>query len=159
MALKPSERTVFVVDSFAEPSWLLWRTPIRTWASRLVPLTDQRTRLITHLHTVYDRRRPWTPVTVLLMELGDYPMMRECCTGSESGPRPSTDGGRRDLEPLGSPRRRDQSAVADRAGRQGNRLGAKNVRAGADVHPPSRAPAGSARRLPCPALTGGPRGS
>jgi hypothetical protein len=38
MVPKPSERSAFLVDSFAEPSWLLWRTPNRSWAWRLVPL-------------------------------------------------------------------------------------------------------------------------
>jgi hypothetical protein len=81
MVPNPTERTVFVVDSFAAPSWLLWRGSIRTWAWRLVPLEQGCTRLITRLHTIYDWRRPWTPVTVLLMELADYPMMRRMLRG------------------------------------------------------------------------------
>jgi len=81
MVPKPSERTAFVVDSFAEPRWLLWRTPTRTWAWRLIPLPDGRTRLITRLHTVYNWRRPGTLVIFLLMELGDYPMMRRMLRG------------------------------------------------------------------------------
>lgn len=81
MVPKPSERTAFVVDSFAEPSWLLWRTRNRTWAWRLIPLDDQRTRLITRLYTVYEWRRPLTPITVLLMEVADYPMMRRMLRG------------------------------------------------------------------------------
>ncbi len=76
-----SERTLSVVDSYSERNWLLWRSPIRAWAWRLLPLTDERTRLITRMHTVYDWRRPWTPVTVLLMELADYPMTRRMLRG------------------------------------------------------------------------------
>ena len=31
-----------VVDSFAAPSWLLWRTPNRSGAWRLIPLAGER---------------------------------------------------------------------------------------------------------------------
>jgi hypothetical protein len=76
MVPKPSERTAFMVDSFEEPDWLLWRTPNRSWAWRLIPLPDGRTRLITRMKTLYEWRRPLAPVTVMLMECADYPMMR-----------------------------------------------------------------------------------
>jgi len=66
----------FRVDSFDQPHWLLWRSRARSWAWRLTPLTDERTRLIARLNTYYDWRRPGTLVTVLLMEFGDYAMMR-----------------------------------------------------------------------------------
>jgi hypothetical protein len=81
MVPRPSERTAFVVDSFAVPSWLLWRTPNRSWAWRLIPLAGERTRLITRMKTVYEWRRPLTPITVLLMECADYPMMRRMLRG------------------------------------------------------------------------------
>jgi hypothetical protein len=77
----PTERTAFVVDGFVAPEWLLWRSPNRTWAWRLVPLPDGRTRLVTRLHTVYEWSRPWVLVTVVLMEVGDYPMMRRMLRG------------------------------------------------------------------------------
>ncbi|WP_211359774.1 hypothetical protein [Actinocorallia herbida] len=77
----PAERAAVVVDGFAEPSWLLWRAPNRTWAWRLTPLSDGRTRLVTRMHTLYEWRRPLTPVTVLLMEFADYPMMRRMLLG------------------------------------------------------------------------------
>jgi hypothetical protein len=80
----PSERTAFVVDSFAEPAWLLWRTPNRSWAWRLTPLADGRTRLITRLRTVYEWRRPLALLTVVLMECADYPMMRRMLRGIRS---------------------------------------------------------------------------
>jgi hypothetical protein len=76
MVPKPSERTAFMVDSFEEPDWLLWRTPNRSWAWRLIPLPGGRTRLITRMKTLYEWRRPLAPVTVMLMECADYPMMR-----------------------------------------------------------------------------------
>jgi hypothetical protein len=81
MVPRPSERTAFVVDSFARPSCLLWRSPNRTWAWRLIPLGGERTRLITRLHTVNEWRRPFALGTVLLMELADYPMMRRMLRG------------------------------------------------------------------------------
>lgn len=81
MVPKPSERTAFLVDSFAEPSWLLWRTPNRSWAWRLIPLAGGRTRLITRLKTLYEWGRPLVPITVLLMECADYPMMRRMLRG------------------------------------------------------------------------------
>lgn len=81
MVPKPSERTAFVVDSFAELSWLLWRTPNRSWAWRLIELPGGRTRLITRLNTLYEWRRPLTLVTVVLMECADYPMMRRMLRG------------------------------------------------------------------------------
>jgi hypothetical protein len=81
MVPRPSERTAFVVDSFVAPEWLLWRTPNRSWAWRLVPLAGGRTRLISRLYTAYEWSRPLVLVTVLLMEVGDYPMMRRMLRG------------------------------------------------------------------------------
>jgi hypothetical protein len=81
MVPRPSERTAFVVDGFVAPEWVLWRSPNRTFAWRLVPRPDGGTRLVTRLHTVYEWHRPWVLVTVLLMEVGDYPMMRRMLRG------------------------------------------------------------------------------
>jgi hypothetical protein len=81
MVPRPGERTAFVVDSFAEPSWLLWRTPNRSWAWRLVPFANGGTRLITRLRTVYEWRRPLAAGTVVLMECADFPMMRRMLRG------------------------------------------------------------------------------
>lgn len=81
MVPKPSERTAFRVDSFEEPAWLMWRTPNRSWSWRLTPLPGQRTRLVTRMHTVYEWRRPLVPITVVLMECADYPMMRRMLRG------------------------------------------------------------------------------
>jgi hypothetical protein len=81
MAPAPSAATTFVVDSFQMPRWMLWRTPSSSWAWHLVPLPDGRTRLITRLHTVYEWRRPGAALTVLLMEFGDFPMMRRMLRG------------------------------------------------------------------------------
>jgi hypothetical protein len=81
MVPNPSERTAFRVDSFEVPSWLLWRTPNRSWSWRLTALEGGRTRLVTRLKTLYEWRRPLAPVTLLLMECADYPMMRRMLRG------------------------------------------------------------------------------
>jgi hypothetical protein len=78
---RASERTAFRVDGFVAPEWLLWRSPNRTWAWRLVPLSDGGTRLISRMHTRYEWSRPWVLGTVLLMEVADYPMMRRMLRG------------------------------------------------------------------------------
>jgi hypothetical protein len=77
----PTERTAFVVDGYAAPEWLLWRHPCRTWAWRLVRLPDGRTRLISRMRTLYEWHRPLTVVTVLLMEIADFSMMRRMLCG------------------------------------------------------------------------------
>ncbi|MFI5894022.1 SRPBCC family protein [Actinoplanes sp. NPDC051513] len=81
MTPQAGERTAFTVDSFEQPSWLLWRTPNRTFAWRLTPLSGDRTRLVSRMRTTYEWRRPLTPFTVMLMELADYPMMRRMLRG------------------------------------------------------------------------------
>jgi hypothetical protein len=77
----PSERSAFVVDSYLEPEWLVWRSPNRSWCWRLVPLSGGRTRLISRLNTEYEWSRPLVLGTVLLMEVADYPMMRRMLRG------------------------------------------------------------------------------
>jgi hypothetical protein len=81
MVPKPTERTAFLVDSFDEASWLLWRTPNRSWSWRLTALPGGRTRVVTRMKTRYEWRRPLAPITLLLMECADYPMMRRMLRG------------------------------------------------------------------------------
>jgi hypothetical protein len=81
MAPQPSPTTAFVVDSFDEPHWMLWRTPTSSWSWRLVALSDGRTRLITRLHAHHDWRQPGGRLAVVLMECGDFPMMRRMLRG------------------------------------------------------------------------------
>jgi hypothetical protein len=106
MVPKPSERTAFVVDSFAQPSWLLWRTPNRTFAWRLIRTSNDQTRLITRLQTFYDWRRPLTPLTVALMEFADYPMMRRMLRGIRERAEAAHQPPRSDSPDAGSPQRR-----------------------------------------------------
>jgi hypothetical protein len=77
----PTERTAFVVDSFARGRWLLWRTPNRIWSWRLTAQPGGATRLVTRLRTLYEWNRPLAPVTVVLMECADFPMMRRMLRG------------------------------------------------------------------------------
>ena len=78
---RPSERTSFVVDSYTAPEWLLWRAPARVWAWRLVRCPAGGTRLITRMQVRYDWHRPSTPLTILLAEVADFPMMRRMLRG------------------------------------------------------------------------------
>ena len=74
---RPSERTVFGVADVVVEEWLLWRTPDRSRPWRPVPLTEGRTRL----QAVHQWSRPLVLVTVLLLEVGSYPMMRRMLRG------------------------------------------------------------------------------
>lgn len=121
MVPKPSARTAFVVDSFAEPSWQLWRTPNRSWAWRLIPLAGGRTRLITRLKTVYEWGRPLALATVVLTECADYPMMRRVLRGirdrAEAG-RPVRDGAPIHMPAPSSGRRPEIGAAGDQSARK-----------------------------------------
>jgi|SRR5664280_555275 len=78
----PSENTAFKVDSFQITEWLLWTKPGSTWAWKLAPLDGGRTRLVSRVHAVYDWGHPLSAlVGVLLMEFGDFAMMRRMLLG------------------------------------------------------------------------------
>ncbi|MCU0505168.1 MAG: hypothetical protein MUE82_05230 [Chloroflexi bacterium] len=82
MAEPVNEVTAFRVESFEEPSWMVWRKPDSTWAWRLEPLDAGRTRLVTRLACRYELDRPASAaVSMVLMELGDFPMMRHLLRG------------------------------------------------------------------------------
>jgi hypothetical protein len=55
--------------------------PVPQLGLALGSVSKWETRLISRLHTFYDWRRPLTPVTMLLMEFGDYAMMRRMLCG------------------------------------------------------------------------------
>jgi hypothetical protein len=82
MSGKPSETTAWKVDSFAENEWLLWCKPESTWSWVLRDLGDGRTRLVTRVHGLYPWSRPALAVLgVLLLEFGDFAMMRRMLLG------------------------------------------------------------------------------
>ena len=80
MTAPADDRTAFRVASIEEPSVLVWNKPDSTWAWRLTSDGRGSTRLVTRLKARYDPG-PFLPVTVLLMEVGDFPMMRRMLRG------------------------------------------------------------------------------
>jgi len=82
MSPTPSESTALRVDSFAVDRWLLWRKPDSTWVWTLTDIGHGHTRLITRVRALYDWKKPLGAVFgVLLMEFGDFAMMRRMLLG------------------------------------------------------------------------------
>jgi hypothetical protein len=85
MFSKVNETTAFRVKAFEVNQWLLWAKPDSTWAWTLTPLEGGRTRLVTRLKAKYDWRSPGLALgTVIIFELGDFPMMRKLLLGVKS---------------------------------------------------------------------------
>lgn len=80
MTAKPTAATSFTVAELRAPSHLVWAKPDSSWAWQLRPLSGGRTRVVTRLKQHY-RPDASSLVTVPLMELGDYPMMRRMLLG------------------------------------------------------------------------------
>jgi hypothetical protein len=81
-AATPTERTAFKVHSFELGEWLLWSKPDSTWVWRLTPSDGGGTRLVTRIHAGYDWRNPPVALlSVLLMEFGDFAMIRRMLRG------------------------------------------------------------------------------
>lgn len=88
MSSTADDRTAFRVASIDQPRTLVWSKPDSTWAWRLTVDGAGGTRLVTRLKARYDAG-PLLPVTVLLMEVGDFPMMRRMLRGiAERAERP-----------------------------------------------------------------------
>ena len=82
MAKKISGSTAFKVKAFETNKGLLWHKPDSTWAWKLIPLAGGRTRLISRLKQRYRWRAPGSAIlTVVLLEFGDFPMMRRVLKG------------------------------------------------------------------------------
>jgi hypothetical protein len=83
MAGTISETTAFRIAGFEPGRWLLWEKPHSTWSWKLVPLPGGRTRLVTRLKDRYDWRGSpgGALLSLVLFELGDFPMMRRCLLG------------------------------------------------------------------------------
>jgi hypothetical protein len=87
---RTSERTAFSVHSFRVNEWLLWSKPDSTWAWSLTPTDTGGTRLVARIRAWYDWRHPLAgTAAVLLMEFGDFAMLRRMLRGikarAESG--------------------------------------------------------------------------
>lgn len=82
MATPLTDETAFRVHSLEKERSLVWLKPDASWAWQLTPLPDGGTRLVTRLCIRYDLSGPGTAVVpVLLIELGDFPMMRKMLLG------------------------------------------------------------------------------
>jgi hypothetical protein len=82
MAKQVNETTAFRVKAFALNEWLLWEKPDSTWAWKLIPLDGGRTRLVLRLKARYAWERPISAIlTLVLLEFGDFPMMRRVLKG------------------------------------------------------------------------------
>ena len=81
----PPAGTYFTVEAFDAPHWLLWAKPDSVWSWRLTSTSDGGTRLVTRVRARYDWHHPAVALLgVVLMELGDYPMMRRMLLGIRS---------------------------------------------------------------------------
>ena len=81
----PTIETAFKVDGFVVDQWLLWAKPDSTWLWQLTETSPGTTRLVTRVHAVYDWRKPALAVLgVVLMEFGDFAMMRRMLLGLKS---------------------------------------------------------------------------
>jgi hypothetical protein len=82
MAPRPSPETAFVAAEYETPRRLLWTKPDSTWSWVLTADGDGGSRLVTRLRARYDWSRPRAAaLAVVLMEFGDYAMMRRMLLG------------------------------------------------------------------------------
>ena len=82
MSPAPTELTAFKVAGFEPNRWLLWSKPESTWVWTLTELPEGHTRLVTRIHAARDWKRPALALgSVVLMEFGDFAMMRRMLHG------------------------------------------------------------------------------
>jgi len=81
MSGKVTEETAFRVMAFEPNHWLLWNKAASTWAYKLIPIDEESTRLIIRLKCQYRWSRPTIVTDLILMEIGDFPMMRKLMLG------------------------------------------------------------------------------
>jgi hypothetical protein len=78
----PTDVTAFRVEGFEVNQWLLWRKPDSTWVWKLTDTGHGTTRLVTRVHAGYQWSRPHSALlAVILMEFGDFAMMRRMLRG------------------------------------------------------------------------------
>jgi hypothetical protein len=75
--------TAFVFGPIVENEHMVWSKPDSSWAWQLTPVGGHQCRLVTRLRQRY-RLTPTLPVTLVLMELADFPMMRKMLCGIRS---------------------------------------------------------------------------
>jgi hypothetical protein len=76
----PTPTTSFVVAAFRHPDHLVWAKPDSCWAWKLTPLPGGRTRLVTRVQQHYPRGLAGV-AAVILLEFGDFAMMRQMLRG------------------------------------------------------------------------------
>jgi len=81
MSGKVTEETAFRVRAFEPNRWMLWEKVASTWAWKLLPIDEEHTRLLIRLKCHYRWNRPTIVTDLLLMEVGDFPMMRKLMLG------------------------------------------------------------------------------
>lgn len=85
MSPTPTERTAMKVHSFETNRWLLWTKSDGTWVWQITPTDSNGTRLVTRIHARYDWHHPLSAlVGVVLMEFGDFAMLRRMLRGIKS---------------------------------------------------------------------------
>jgi hypothetical protein len=65
------------VRAFEPNCWMLWEKAASTWAWKLLPIDEEHTRLIIRLKCHYRWTSPTIMTDLVLMEIGDFPMMRK----------------------------------------------------------------------------------
>jgi hypothetical protein len=80
MTQPATEATAFRVAQIEPPHRLVWAKPDSTWAWQLTPTESGGTRLLTRLKAQYPLNA-FLPVSLLLMEIADFPMMRKMLIG------------------------------------------------------------------------------
>jgi len=97
MTGRAKDETAFRVRSATPGVELLWAKPDATWVWLLRPTADGGTRLVTRVRARYTG--PAAPLSMVLMEIGDFPMMRKCLVGiklrAEAAPMAATVGSQR----------------------------------------------------------------
>lgn len=81
MAGKVTEETAFLVKAFDAKHWMLWGKAASTWSWKLLPIDEEHTRLLIRLKCQYRWNRPTIITDLILMEIGDFPMMRKMMIG------------------------------------------------------------------------------
>jgi hypothetical protein len=83
MAATVNETTAFKINAFEPNRSLLWEKPHSTWAWKLEPISEGRTRLVTRLKDRYSwRANPANALlSLILFEFGDFAMMRKLLLG------------------------------------------------------------------------------
>lgn len=82
MSPTPSAATAFTVHSLEPERLLVWAKPDSTWVWQLADIGAGSTRVVTRIRTRYELARPAAAaLSVLLMEVGDFAMLRAMLLG------------------------------------------------------------------------------